>query len=82
MQWILGLVFAAGLWVWDERTTTAAEKATLRGEIASLRAAVDQRPDLIERRNREQDKMEACMQRQLDLALRCGCVRAGGDGRQ
>lgn len=40
-------------------------------QVAKLEAQAEQRPDLIERRNREIDALQACMQRQIDLVRSC-----------
>ena len=40
-------------------------------DLSRIEAAAAQRPDLVERRNREIDKLEQCMQRQLDLIQQC-----------
>ena len=66
VQWVLGLVIAAVLWAHNERVRSATE-------IAQLQQAVAQRADLVERRNREQDQLRECLQRQIDIAH--GCAR-------
>ncbi len=64
VEWLLGLLLA--LAVYYHRS--ASEDAQ---SAAQARTALEQRPDLIDRRNREMDALRMCMERQLDLALRC-----------
>lgn len=64
VQWIVGLILAFGAWSYNERGRTAAE-------MAQIKAGLDQRPDLVERRNRAEDKLQACLERQIDMAMGC-----------
>ena len=60
IQWVLGLVLAGVWWMHEERVKWQVQ-------MAAMEEKLQQRPDLIERRNREQDKLQECLQRQMDL---------------
>ena len=64
VQWVIGLVIAFVAWSHNERVRAASE-------MAQLRSSIDQRPGLIERRDREQDRLQECLQRQMDLVKEC-----------
>ena len=66
VQWVIGLALAFAAWSHNERVRAASE-------MAQLRSSVDQRPGLIERSDREQDRLQECLQRQMDLLK--GCMR-------
>lgn len=40
-------------------------------QLAKVEAGQDQRPELIERRNRELDALQRCVERQMDLIRSC-----------
>lgn len=40
-------------------------------QVATLEANQAQRPDLIERRNREMDALQRCIERQMDILRSC-----------
>ena len=64
VQWVIGLAIAFVAWSHNERVRAASE-------MAQLRSSIDQRPGLIERRDREQDRLQECLQRQMDLVKEC-----------
>lgn len=64
IQWVIGLALVAIWWVIDRDKQQEARI----GQVAEQMA---QRPDLVERRNRELDKLEACMNRQIELVRSC-----------
>lgn len=68
VQWIVGLVLAFAGWAYSEK-----ERSTR--EMAELRSAIEQQPRNAERRDRMDDKLQACLERQIDLALRCPRAR-------
>ena len=64
VQWVLGLAIAFVAWAHNDRVRAATD-------MAQLRSSLEQRPGLIERRDREQDRLQECLQRQMDLLREC-----------
>lgn len=59
-----GLVVTGVVWIWQKDRADAIR-------IAGLETQMAQRPDLVDRRNREQDALKQCLERQIDILMRC-----------
>lgn len=64
VQWVAGLVVTGVVWIWQKDRADAIR-------IAGLETQMAQRPDLVDRRNREQDALKQCLERQIDILMRC-----------